>query len=342
MKIKRAIVQTLLARSLPLATALVVVNCYPSQAVDSAEDAGVFGSITVARQAREGAKAINTGDYPKALNAYRAAIGLTTDVTEFYYGLLLAGQKVEAWDQVNLALDAIATKDPAAKPHLAYEYGNCYTKTGRYDEAIPMLKAALKSGDGDGTFLKDKVQKLIAMTAAPAPPVVKTPEQLANEKRIAEELAKAGAPPPVVTLHPGKEFVVDSTPAGADSLNAFLKSEWIGICEYKGYEKKENILFNNPPTAHFYWTKCLKGPPLNHDMPIKFKFYEYDGAPKPEGWKFGEDKMPKKGSKWIIFIPNAVVVPEGFDTYKGSYGRQEATEENLGSIYAIIEAHHGQ
>ncbi len=52
--------------------------------------------------------------------------------------------------------------------------------------------------------------------------------------------------------------------------------------------------------------------------------------------------MPAKGSKWIIFIPNAIVVPGGFDTYRGCYGRQEVNDDNLGEIYAIIEAHHGQ
>ncbi len=286
MKNKRASVRTLLATSLPLATVLAVANCYPSRALDAAEDVGVFGSIAVARQAREGAKGIKTGDYTKALNAYRTAIGLNTDVTEFYYGLLVAGQKLEAWDQVNLALDAIAEKDPTAKLHLAYEFGNCYTKTGRYDEAIPMLKAALKNNDLDGAYLHDKIQKLIAMTAAPAPPVVKTQAQLDREKELEEEAKKAAAPPFKPPLHGPDDFNPDKTAIASDYANAFLKSEWIGICEYRGYEKKEGILFNNPPTAHFYWTKCLKGPPLNHDMPIKFKFYENDGVKKPEGWKF--------------------------------------------------------
>jgi tetratricopeptide (TPR) repeat protein len=101
-----------------------------------------LGSITVARQAREGVKALKTGDYTKALTAYRTAIGLRSDVPEFYYGIHFAGQKTEAWDQVTLALDAMGEQDLATKPHLAYEYGNCYTKSGRFDEAVPMLKVA--------------------------------------------------------------------------------------------------------------------------------------------------------------------------------------------------------
>jgi len=84
---------------------------------------------------------------------------------------------------------------------------------------------AIKSGETDRSFLTGKIQKLIAMTALPAPHVVKTPEQLKKEK------------------------------------------DW--------EDAKAN--------GHFYWTKCLIGPALNHDMPIKFIFYEYDGQQNPIG-----------------------------------------------------------
>ena len=129
---------------------------------------------------------------------------------------------------------------------------------------------------------------------------------------------------------------------GRDYENAFRQSEWIGICEYRGFVKKDHIGFYNPPTAKFYWIECLKGPPLNHDMPVKFKFYDHTGVKQPDGWTFGPDKMPKPKSQWLIFIPNAVPTAEGFDTFKGDYGRQEANEKNVGEIHAIIEAHHGQ
>jgi tetratricopeptide (TPR) repeat protein len=341
MKNQRVSVKALLAKSLFLGTLIAATNANIVWAIDPAGDAGVFGSISVANQAREGAKAIKTGDYSKAINAYRTAIGLKSDVPEFYYGLLFAGQKVEAWDQVTLALDAIAEKEPTAKPHLAFEYGNCYTKTGRYDDAVPLLKLALAGKGSDTNFLTGKIQDLLTMTAKPAPPVVLTPEQQkAEEERLLREKESLNpTKPPVIPDAPPQN--VDSTEVGADYPTAFRLSEWIGICEYKGYQKKDRILFNNPPIANFYWKKILKGPPLNHDMPIRFKFYEYDGQPKPKDWKFSE-AMPKVGSQWLIFIQTAVPREGGFDTYKGSYGRQEANEQNLGEIYAIIEAHHGQ
>ncbi|MBS1994024.1 MAG: hypothetical protein JSS83_26110 [Cyanobacteria bacterium SZAS LIN-3] len=327
-----------------LASVLTILSTSPSQAIDTADDAGVFGSITLAKQAREAVKAIKAGNYAEAANAYKSAIAMNHGIKEFYYGLLYAGQKIQAWDQVSLALEGIAEQDPAAKAHLAYEFGNCYTKTGRYQEAIPYLKAALKNADKDNTFVADKVKELIAMTAKPAPPVVKTPEQLKREREIAEELKRLNAPPPPLEKADENEVNIYKSKAGDNYLNAWLASEWIGVCEYRGYQapKNQKILFHNPPTANFYWTEWIKGPPLNHHLPVKFKFYEYDGAPMPAGWTFGPDKMPKIGSKWIIFIPNAVPVEGGFDTYKGSFGRQEATDENLGKILAEKESHHGQ
>ena len=48
------------------------------------------------------------------------------------------------------------------------------------------------------------------------------------------------------------------------------------------------------------------------------------------------------GLLWLIFILNVIPLAGGFDTYKGEYGRQPATETNLGEVCRIIEAHHGQ
>jgi len=334
----------LIAKSLSLSALIALTVISPGQAIDPADDAGLFGSITVAKQAREALKALDAQDYQKALNGYRAAIGMDNGVKEFYYGLLYSGQKAQAWDQVSVALDAIAEKDPEAKPHLAFEYGNCYAKTGRYEEAVPLLKVALLNKDKDNAFLSERVKRLATLTKAPAPPVVLSDEEKARRAKIAAQIEEAGKKPVAPPIVHADDQNRDKSKAGSDYVNAWLGSEWIGICEYRGYEKPKNgpILFNNPPTANFYWTEWIKGPPLNRHVPIKYKFYEHDGMTKPEGWKFGPDKMPAVGSKWIIFIPNAIPVEGGFDTYKGSYGRQEATDDNLGSILAEKETHHGQ
>jgi tetratricopeptide (TPR) repeat protein len=333
----------LLAKSLSLVAIAGFVGQTPSAlAIDPADDIGVFGSLSVARGARDALKAMKANDFATATTLYRQSIQNKGDFVDFYYGLLYCAQKAGQWDQVSAALDGLADKDPEAKPHLSFEYGHCYTNLNRCDEALPYLKDALAHVNVDGGFLVNKVKALQTKTEQKAAPLI--PGTIGPDGNIVPE-----PPKDIVVKAPEKRKTVgadalnpDMTDTGRDYENAFRQSEWIGICEYKGYEKKEHIGFYNPPTAKFYWKECLKGPPLNHDLPVKYKFYDHTGVKMPDGWKFGPDKMPKIGSQWLIFIPNAVPTAEGFDTFKGDYGRQEANDKNVGDIHAIIEAHHGQ
>ncbi|MBU6450647.1 MAG: hypothetical protein KGS72_02635 [Cyanobacteria bacterium REEB67] len=326
------------------AVGLLTPGATPSaMALDQADDVGVFGSVTLARLAREAAKSMKNKDYPTAVTQYRQCLSQKSDFNLFNYGLLYCALNNSDWSSASTALDGITEKDPEAKGHLNYEYGHVYSMNGRWDEAIPLLKTALTKANTDCSYLYSKVKELQTKTDEKAPelvagtidpstgkliPVYKEPEKLVIPKR---EIIGADKLNPDVIKG-----------IGADYENAFRASEWIGICEYKGYEKKPGLGFYNPPTANFSRLECLKGPPLATALPVHFKFYDVAGAKPPEGWKFGDDKMPAKGSQWIIFIPNAVPVNGAFDTYKGDYGRQPATEENLGEIRRIIEAHHGQ
>ncbi len=342
--IKACDYKRLLARSVSLAAIAGFVGLTPqAMALDPADDVGVFGSISVARGARDAAKALKANDFGTATNLYRQSIANKSDFVDFYYGLLYCAEKAGQWDQVSAALDGLADKDPAAKAHLSFEYGHCYTNQGRSDEALPFLKDALAHAAVDSGFLTTKIKELQTKTDQRA--AVLVPGTIGPDGNIVPEPPKE----PEKFVVPKREIVgadklnPDATDTGRDYENAFRQSEWIGICEYRGFEKKDNIGFYNPPTANFYLVKRLKGPPSQKDLPIKFKFYDHTGMKAPDGWKFGPDKMPKLRSQWIIFIPNFVpIAGQGFDTYKGDYGRQEANEKNLGDIYAIIEAHHGQ
>jgi|GEM_PF-2380613 len=138
---------------------------------------------------------------------------------------------------------------------------------------------------------------------------------------------------------PGKEDETERKVAEGQAYEAaFSASEWIGECEYLGYEKQSEISFDNPPIALYRWVKCFKGPPLQM-VPVKFEFEPNSEGKKPDGWKFGEHQMPQRHSHWIIFIPNAVPVQGSFRTYKGSFGRQEATKQNLDELMDVIEKH---
>ena len=314
----------------------------PALALDQADDVGVFGSVTLSRLARDAAKSMKNKDWPTAVTQYKQSIAQKGDFNLFYYGLLYCALNNNDWSSASSALDGIVEKEPDAKPHLNYEFGHVYTNNNRFDEAVPLLKAALVKANTDYNYLGNKVRELQTKTDE------KAPELVAGTIGPDGKLIPVYVPPAVLVV-PKRDLIgADQLnpdtikTVGADYENAFRMSEWIGICEYKNYEKKDGLGFYNPPTANYSRLECLKGPPLATSLPVHFKFYDVAGAKPPDGWKFGDDKMPTKGSKWIIFIPNAVPVNGAFDTYKGDYGRQPATEENVGEIRRIIEAHHGQ
>ncbi|HEY9758286.1 MAG TPA: hypothetical protein V6C97_24180 [Oculatellaceae cyanobacterium] len=101
---------------------------------------------------------------------------------------------------------------------------------------------------------------------------------------------------------------------------------------------KANITRFTPPSALFRVVDVLKGPPLNRVITIKFDFV--DDKPLPNDWKFDKSMMPKPGSKWILFIPNAV--PHGvlreFETWNGSLGREVFSVQRGEEIRKVLAA----
>lgn len=204
---------------------------------------------------------------------------------------------------------------------------------------MPVLKLALASPDTDGNFLDQKIRALLTKTAKVVihESIPLTPAQL-------NALAAKEAPPSVPTriiACPGISSVEKS--AAAKSFeNAFSYSEVIAICTYENYEKSDAISFFHPPRAHFRIDEILKGPKLNKEMPVRFEFHDKTATEKPEGWTFSESMMPKKGSKWLIFSEAGIPTNGSFETFRGNYGRMEATPDNLDSIYRVIHLHQGQ
>lgn len=311
----------------------------PALALENLDDVGLFGSITVTRQAREAAKQAKAGQWPAAMQAYQRAISMDPKATDLYYGLYNAAVHVGDWQQVSLALDQIFQADPSAKSHLLAEYGQCLTSTGRYDEAVPVLKKALLTVDADANFMPDKLRALMTKTETV---VEKEKRELTKEEieRMNNEV-KPREIPKRDLVH-GDSVRQDKSDFALTLENAYTYSEFIGICTYDGYVKAEGITFYHPPVARFKIDKVLKGPKLNRDMPIRYEFHDKTGDEKPKDWKFSDAVMPAKGSKWIIFTDQAIPTNGAFETYHGSFGRLEANDTNLDKIYSIIELHRGQ
>ena len=138
-------------------------------------------------------------------------------------------------------------------------------------------------------------------------------------------------------------------PAWAVSSNDRWGCESIVVGEYVGCNERSRVSDGEvtsktaitpftPPGALFRVADVLKGPPLNHVITIRFDFF--DNKPTPNNWKFDKSMMPKPGSKWILFISEAV--PHGvlreFETWNGSLGREAFSDERVTEIRKVLAA----
>lgn len=331
MKMVRTNTRKILAVSLALALNMMTQTA----SVHSAEsdDVGYYGSVLATRKASSAAEHMKKGEYGEAQADFRQLIGMMPKQEDFYVGLYKASMKLQQWDQVALALEELCNLNPTYKEKLTLERGECFYHLNRYAEAEPLLKQALGKVS-EPSFIEDKYKFLMAKSIIEHQKIVgKIVIGKDKEKIVAEKYKETHA----------EDYHEDTSRAGLNLENAYLKSESIVIAEYKGYEKKREITYFQPPLAYYQIEKYWKGSKLNPRMPIRYEFHEgLHGQGRPKDWKFTEELMPKIGSKWIIFIENAVPVDGMFETFHGSYGRQEYTDENIDKVLAILEKHKGQ
>jgi tetratricopeptide (TPR) repeat protein len=308
---------------------LACLSCSPSPA-SAADDSGLYGSIITSGIARKASRALKLGAYSEAQSEFKKVLGKDDD---FYFGFYEASVKLKQWDQATLALEQLFEKRPALKDQMSMEYGECLFKLNRFDEAEPQLKRALAKVN-ETPILPGKLRTLFAKADPPeAPPEV--------GPVIAVKPPVVFTPPTTVALP--ATAVNEDTAEALTLLNAFLKSESIVIAEFKSFEPDGMVTFNNPPGAVYKVTEILKGPPLNRTLPIRYEFHsKINSDVKPADWKWSPALMPKVGSKWIIFIQYSVPIDGKFETFHGSFGRQEYNEQNLDEVHRIRQEHQGQ
>jgi tetratricopeptide (TPR) repeat protein len=309
--------------------------------------AAIGGSVLVTKHANKAAHAWNQGDYATARDEYTKCIGYDATNPEFYQGIAESCEKTKEYNRVVGALDKLFSIAPDKKKFYEYDYGVALYNTNNYDAAIPHLKAALATADITPPPFKPLEVRLedldggsggttqIAPLPAGGKPTTTTTATTSsasssNSGKVLEE-DKAGVVSASTVDAMGRELM---------NYDNAIRSEAIVIAEYEGYEKSDAIRYNSPPKAFYHMVELLKGPPFNRAMPVRFAFHTPAASEAPPGWKF-DDKtmMPAKGSKWILFIEWAVPERGQFNTYLGSYGRQEATEANLDKLDRLLESH---
>lgn len=286
------------------------------------ERAKQWGDVGIAVRANEAARALMEKNFSAAQAGYRSLIGLDPNEVDFYIALYYSSAKSERWDHALLALEDLVDKKPEWKIQLADEFVQVLKKNHNTDD-LPEYEALVKKQKSKGTIVQDRVDKLIERSLyvkeKPKPKPKIKPRTVVDEEDVHAHTSKFS-------------LTYD---------NAF-RSESIVVAKFLKYESDGPISYFRPPKAIYHIEEVMKGPPLNPTIPVRYEFHQKIDQPKPKGWKFSKDMMPKKDSKWILFIHNAVPIDGMLETYHGSFGRQEYNEENLDKILRIMETHKGQ
>ena len=136
-------------------------------------------------------------------------------------------------------------------------------------------------------------------------------------------------------------FVTGSTgsswakPLPAPTEEEAYRSEFIVIAEYLGYRAQGEIGYFRPPLARYRVIRVLKGTGLPGILRVHHAFQDGSADLAPAGWRFSEGMMPEQGSRWILFLERSEG-PGIFTTYRGDFGRREATEGNVERVEAAL------
>lgn len=118
---------------------------------------------------------------------------------------------------------------------------------------------------------------------------------------------------------------------------AFLEAEWIVIAEFVNYSLWRRIEYFSGPIANYRILQVLKGKPLNGAIRVRYDFHDWTPCMPLAGWKFSDKLMPRKASKWILFLVGKTDDAKAYMTYRGDYGRWPASEENIQKVVSLLD-----
>jgi tetratricopeptide (TPR) repeat protein len=124
-------------------TVLAISTLISSSSVLADHD-GEGYTVVYIRHFNAAVRAFNGGDWDRARNEYRTAIGISPKSVEPYEGLLNTCMHSKEWDQVAYAASKVLELDPSMYDQVAFDYGSALKHLKRYKEAQPYLKRAKK------------------------------------------------------------------------------------------------------------------------------------------------------------------------------------------------------
>ncbi len=150
------------------------------------------------------------------------------------------------------------------------------------------------------------------------------------------------------------EVQLQAKPVGPFTLeDAASIGDLIVVASYQSHEEPKagtapGDLYMGGLLSHFKVEQVLRpikksqDKDVPKDLKLNYCFHDWSPCMPDQSFKFSEDKMPKKGSKWILFLmPLENPETKVFRTYRGDRGMLPATDDNLKKVKALVNTPHG-
>ncbi len=124
-------------------------------------------------------------------------------------------------------------------------------------------------------------------------------------------------------------------PMLAPTKDQALNVPFIAIAEYIGYKSEGKVGYFNGPIARYRIIRLLKGDNLPEVLDLRYDFTDGSACLAEAGWKFTEDLMPKKSSRWILFLEKDAQM-KYWTTYRGTFGRWDASSGNIQEVESAL------
>lgn len=116
------------------------------------------------------------------------------------------------------------------------------------------------------------------------------------------------------------------------------RSRNIIVAEFERYGFEEGLKPSEFIWANYKVILKLKNPEsISGEITTEYAFNDIPNNVKPESWKFSKVMMPKKKSKWILFLENFCPSTNTYYTYRGTYGRMPYDEKTIDKVKNIVK-----
>lgn len=120
-----------------------------------------------------------------------------------------------------------------------------------------------------------------------------------------------------------------------DPLEARARSVAIVEAKYVGRVTGGNVTYFGGTVAKYRVERVLAGASPGRDIKVFYAFHDGSACIEDRSWRFSESMMPRPGSRWVLFLQRL----EGgiYSTYRGDYGRWEASPQNQARVRSLLE-----